>query len=94
MYTQSIMAAAASGGDEIKGTRSGIIPLAPAVARGEPSKIGASPDGEKLIYVNHNTVIVRDVADPSKTFIYGEHTAKVTGKFGVSSMPSTPFSMR
>jgi len=73
------MAAAAGSSDEIKGTRSGIIPLAPAVVRGEPSKIGASPDGEKIIYVNQNTVIVRDISDPSKTFIYGEHTAKVTG---------------
>jgi hypothetical protein len=77
-------AAASSGADvEVKGTRSGIIPLAPAVARGEPAKIGVSPDGEKIIYVNQNTVVVRDIADPSKAFIYGEHTAKVTGKFGV-----------
>ena len=73
------MAAQGAGGDEEYGTRGGVLPLQPQTKRGEPAKLGVSPDGTKVIYCNQNTVVVRDIEDPSKAFIYGEHTANVKG---------------
>ena len=75
----SDMAAAAGGGTVEYGTRAGILPLQPQTKRGEPAKLNASPDGTKVIYCNTNTVIVRDIDDASKAFVYGEHAANVTG---------------
>lgn len=41
----------------------------------KPSK--TAPGGDKLIYTNGRSVIVRDLADPSKAWTFTEHKAKV-----------------
>lgn len=41
-----------------------IYPCNPATARGESTKLGADPKGEKIVYTNGRAVIVSSTASP------------------------------
>jgi WD40 repeat protein len=59
------------------GTKGGLIVPQPSTSRGEPTVIDVSPNGQHIIYCNSTNVIVRDIDDPTKCFVYGEHRATV-----------------
>ncbi len=76
---------------EAYGPRPGYIVPQPAVERGVASVLSCSPDGRYLLYGNGTSVVVRDVENPAKAWVYGEHQAAVkvakfspTGKYVAS----------
>ncbi|KAJ9109115.1 hypothetical protein QFC21_000443 [Naganishia friedmannii] len=41
-------------------------------------KLGSDPKGEKIVYVNGRTVVIRDLSDPTKSVTYSQHTQTAT----------------
>ncbi|XP_018025987.1 actin-interacting protein 1-like isoform X2 [Hyalella azteca] len=50
----------------------------PRTVRGQPVVLGCDPKGEKLLYGHGNSVIIRDIKNPSVSEIYTEHSVPVT----------------
>ncbi|KHJ77940.1 hypothetical protein OESDEN_22440 [Oesophagostomum dentatum] len=50
----------------------------PQTKRGFPTIITASPNGQKLIYCNGNSVYIVDVENPTDVDIYTEHSVPTT----------------
>ncbi|KAJ9128170.1 hypothetical protein QFC24_000462 [Naganishia onofrii] len=50
----------------------------PATARLVSVKLGCDPKGEKIVYVNGRTVVIRDLSDPTKSVTYSQHTQTAT----------------
>ncbi|BEI85281.1 hypothetical protein CcaverHIS002_0506820 [Cutaneotrichosporon cavernicola] len=55
-----------------------LYPCNPATARGESTKLGADPKGEKIVYTNGRAVIIRDLNNPSSAHAYTQHTQTAT----------------
>lgn len=55
----------------------GILAPLPETERGRGIQVYLSPDGSKMAYGNANTVVIRDVADPTKSTLFYEHKARV-----------------
>ncbi|MCP9266342.1 Actin-interacting protein 1 [Dirofilaria immitis] len=50
----------------------------PRTVRGMPLSLNASPDGQKLIYCNGNSVYIRNIQNPKECEIYTEHANPTT----------------
>uniref|UniRef100_A0A915PZ21 Actin-interacting protein 1 n=1 Tax=Setaria digitata TaxID=48799 RepID=A0A915PZ21_9BILA len=50
----------------------------PRTVRGMPLALNASPDGQKLIYCNGNSVYIRNIQNPKECEIYTEHANPTT----------------
>ncbi|WFD00825.1 hypothetical protein MYAM1_003578 [Malassezia yamatoensis] len=50
----------------------------PSVKRGFSTKLGVSPKGDRLVYVQGRCVFLRDLEDPAATLVYTGHTHPVT----------------
>ncbi|EPQ29062.1 uncharacterized protein PFL1_03351 [Pseudozyma flocculosa PF-1] len=51
----------------------------PTTTRGQSTKLGVDPKGEKLIYTQNRTVIIRSLVDPAQPAIaYSQHAQPVT----------------
>ncbi|MCL4128450.1 UNVERIFIED_CONTAM: hypothetical protein GTU68_035864 [Idotea baltica] len=50
----------------------------PRTTRGQPIVLGICNKGKKVVYVHGNSVIIRDLADPSISEVYTEHSVPVT----------------
>ncbi|KAJ9109724.1 hypothetical protein QFC19_001954 [Naganishia cerealis] len=50
----------------------------PATARLTSVKLGCDPKGEKIVYVNGRTVVIRDLSNPTKSVTYSQHTHTTT----------------
>ncbi|KAK8400426.1 hypothetical protein O3P69_003240 [Scylla paramamosain] len=49
----------------------------PRTQRGQPIVLGTDPKGKKLLYVHANSVIIRDIENPSIAEVYTEHSTQV-----------------
>ncbi|KAK2154102.1 hypothetical protein LSH36_276g00012 [Paralvinella palmiformis] len=49
----------------------------PRTTRGMPIVLGGDPKGKNFLYVNGNSVIIRDIANPSHCDVYTEHSCQV-----------------
>jgi len=54
-----------------------IAPL-PPVERGRSFVLSGDPKGKNFVYCAGNSVVIRDIANPSIADIYTEHSAKTT----------------
>ena len=55
-----------------------IYPSFPPIARGNPSVIKTDAKRERIIYANSRTVIIKNVADPTKVQLFTGHQYPVT----------------
>ncbi|TIB81385.1 WD40 repeat-like protein [Wallemia mellicola] len=53
-------------------------PINPYSERGSATKLAVDAKGEKLVYANGRSVIIRDLKNPSKSFVYQGHIQPVT----------------
>lgn len=58
--------------------RGAIYASLPRTTRGLPLVVNCSPDGQKIVYCNGNSVYIRDIQDTSKCDIYTEHSVLTT----------------
>lgn len=49
----------------------------PRTQRGQPLVLGGDPKGKNFLYTNGNSVIIRDIANPSIADVYTEHSCPV-----------------
>ncbi|KAF7232484.1 hypothetical protein EG68_09118 [Paragonimus skrjabini miyazakii] len=54
-----------------------IIPPLPRVVRGKPVVLGADPNGTYLLYASGNSVVLRNLKNPSKNDMYTQHSGTV-----------------
>ena len=66
-----------------------IYPSFPPIARGNPSVIKTDAKRERIIYANSRTVIIKNVADPTKVQLFTGHQYPVTA---VAMSPSSVIS--
>ena len=50
----------------------------PKTTRGQHITIGGDPRGKNFLYCNNNSVIIRDLGDPTLVDIYTEHAVATT----------------
>eukprot|EP00964_Phaeocystis_antarctica_P139146 scaffold103852_cov69-Phaeocystis_antarctica.AAC.2 len=55
-----------------------IYPSFPPIARGNPSVIKTDAKRERIIYANSRTVVIKNVADPTKVQLFTGHQYPVT----------------
>ncbi|VDM95936.1 unnamed protein product [Thelazia callipaeda] len=55
-----------------------IFPSLPRTIRGMPLSVSASPDGQKLIYCNGNSVYIRNMENLKECEVYTEHSSPTT----------------
>ncbi|WFD26427.1 WD40 repeat-like protein [Malassezia nana] len=53
-------------------------PPHPTNVRAQSTKLGASPQGDKILYAQGRTVVLRDMHDPTQSVLYAQHTHPVT----------------
>jgi WD repeat-containing protein 1 (actin-interacting protein 1) len=63
-------------GDDV--LRDGLYLPGPTTSRGNPSRIGTSPDGNLLIFPQGKNIVVRSVEEPNKGYVFQGHTAMTT----------------
>ncbi|KAJ1771653.1 WD40 repeat-like protein [Coemansia sp. RSA 1813] len=51
---------------------------APVTTRGQPVRLSADPKGEKFVYANGKTIVIRSLSEPKKAWEYTGHTAQTT----------------
>ncbi|KAJ2551492.1 WD40 repeat-like protein [Coemansia sp. RSA 1933] len=51
---------------------------APVTTRGQPVRLSADPKGERFVYANGKTIVIRSLREPEKAWEYTEHTAQTT----------------
>ncbi|KAJ2747070.1 WD40 repeat-like protein, partial [Coemansia sp. BCRC 34301] len=57
----------------------------PVTTRGQPVRLSADPSGTKFVYANGRSIVIRSLADPSKSWEYTGHTQPTTvAKFSSS----------
>ncbi|XP_054721583.1 actin-interacting protein 1-like [Uloborus diversus] len=55
-----------------------ILATLPRTTRGMPLVLGGDPKGKNFLYTNGNSVIIRDINDPTISDIYTEHSTQTT----------------
>lgn len=55
-----------------------VLPSLPRTGRGRSTIISSDPKGKNILYVNGNSVIIRNVENPSNSDVYTEHAAQTT----------------
>ncbi|WFD18600.1 WD40 repeat-like protein [Malassezia caprae] len=59
-------------------TLAATYPPNPANVRAQSTKLGASPQGDRILYTQGRTVVLRDLHNVAKTVLYAQHTHPVT----------------
>ncbi|XP_013785518.1 actin-interacting protein 1-like, partial [Limulus polyphemus] len=55
-----------------------IFATLPRTQRGMPMVLGGDPKGKNILYANGNSIIIRDIENPSFADVYTEHSTQTT----------------